>query len=93
MSEPRHVRPVPRSAAGRRRAGERLVALFVVGTVLLNFPLLSVVRGRGPIAGVPAVFVYLFLVWALLAIATALILRRRQAEPGGPAQEPGQRGG
>ncbi|HEY5999899.1 MAG TPA: hypothetical protein VI078_11460, partial [bacterium] len=76
------------SAAARRRTGERLAALFVVGVALLNFPLLSVIRGRSPVAGLPAAFVYLFVVWALLALATALVLRRRGAEPRDGGDEP-----
>jgi hypothetical protein len=95
MSGPADARPEPRHpdgrAAGRRRAGERLVALLLVGTALLNFPLLSVLRGRGQVAGVPALFVYLFVVWALLAGATALVLRGRPPGPGSSGDEPGSR--
>ena len=84
------------SAAGeplarRRRAGERLAALFIVGVVLLNFPLLSLLHGRGPVAGIPALYAYLFLVWAALAGATGLVLRRRPPEAGGADGEPGSR--
>lgn len=93
MSEPTGVRPGSRSAgapAGRGRlTGERLAALFVVGTALLNFPLLSVLRGRGPVAGIPALYVYLFLVWLVLAGATGLALRGRPPDVGHPGSEPG----
>lgn len=74
-----------------RRRGERLVALLIAGCVLLNFPLLSLLRGRGPVAGVPALYVYLFLVWAALAGATALILRDRPPSSSTTDDEPGQR--
>lgn len=66
-----------------RRRGERLVALLIAGGALLNYPLLSLLRGRGLVAGIPALYVYLFLVWALLAGATALVLRDRPAPPAG----------
>lgn len=95
MSGPVDARPGPRSAgdpiARRRRTGERLAALFIVGVALLNFPLLSVIHGRGPVAGVPALFAYLFLVWAALAGATGLVLRRRSPDAGGSGGEPGPR--
>jgi hypothetical protein len=74
-----------------RRTGERLVAILVMGVVLLNFPLLSLLRGSGTVAGVPALFVYLFLVWALLAGATALVLRDRPPPPAAAGGEPGKR--
>jgi hypothetical protein len=89
----------PRAGAGRdgvrriepRRRGERLVALLIAGAVLLNFPLLSLLQGRGLVAGVPALYLYLFLVWALLAGATAFVLRDRPSAPGGAGPEPGPR--
>jgi hypothetical protein len=70
--------------AGGRRTGERLVALLVAGAVVLNFPFLSVFRGRGLLAGIPVLYVYLFLVWLLLAAGTAIILRPRRTRPRGP---------
>jgi hypothetical protein len=74
-----------------RRTGERLIALLILGGALLNFPLLSLLRGRGVVAGVPVLYVYLFLVWALLAGATALVLRDRTPKPGAAGVEPGPR--
>jgi hypothetical protein len=95
MSEPR----TPQTGTSRagsptvepRRTGERLIALLILGGVLLNFPLLSLLRDRGLVAGVPALFVYLFLVWALIAGATALVLRVRPSRPRPAGEEPGPR--
>ena len=72
-----------------RRRGERLVALLIAGGVLLNFPLLSLLRGRDLVAGVPALYVYLFLVWAGLAVATALVLRDRPRPSASAEDDPG----
>lgn len=95
MSGPADSRPRSGAAAdritGRRRTAERLAALLIVGIALLNYPLLSVLRGRGPVLGVPAHVVYLFAVWALLCLATALVLRRRTHEPDDPGGEPWSR--
>lgn len=74
-----------------RRRGERLVALLAAGGALLNFPLLSLLRGRGFVAGVPALYVYLFLVWAALALATALVLRDRPRPPESAGDKAGPR--
>ncbi|MFO7858478.1 MAG: hypothetical protein R6V11_06100 [Ectothiorhodospiraceae bacterium] len=61
-----------RPATGR---GERLVALFVLGLLLFNPPLLSLVDGRGSIGGVPVIYAYLFMIWLGLITGTALITR------------------
>jgi hypothetical protein len=96
MSEPESPQAGARRDGARivepRRTGERLVALLISGGVLLNFPLLSLLHGSGLVAGVPALYVYLFVVWVLLACATALVLRGRPAAPPGAAgDEPGPR--
>lgn len=70
-SQKREIRP----ASGR---AERLVALFALGFLLLNNPLLSLVDGDGTVGGLPLVYVYIFTIWAGLIAATALITRRRQ---------------
>lgn len=48
----------------------RAAALFALGFVLLNYPLLSIVAG-GTAAGWPVLWLFLTGVWALLIAATA----------------------
>jgi hypothetical protein len=95
MSEPVSPRAGARRDGARpaepRRTGERLAALLVCGCVLLNFPLLSLLRGRGLAAGIPVLYIYLFVVWVVLAGATALVLRDRPPAPGRAGDEPGPR--
>jgi hypothetical protein len=95
MSEPESPQADARREDARivepRRTGERLAALLICGVVLLNFPLLSLLRGSGLVAGVPALYIYLFVVWVLLAGATALVLRDRPSAPGAAGDEPGPR--
>lgn len=86
MSGPRRGESGTRTEAGattgRRRTGDRLVALFAAGIAALNFPLVAALRGTGLVGGVPAPYVYLFLVWLLLAAGTALALRGSSGEDG-----------
>ena len=46
--------------------GPRLVAIFLFGVVLFDYPLLSVCDIPGEIGGVPLLYAYLFAAWALL---------------------------
>jgi hypothetical protein len=44
----------------------RLIALFLLGIVLLNYPLLSLFDLPRLVCGVPLLYGYIFMVWALL---------------------------
>jgi hypothetical protein len=59
--------------------GKRLIAVFLLGLVLINFPLLAVVEAGQRWFGLPPLFVYLFVAWAGLIVLLALILERRPA--------------
>ena len=54
--------------------GQRLLALFLIACLLLNFPLLSLFSTEGMIWGIPLLYVYLFLAWALLIACMALVI-------------------
>jgi len=58
--------------------GPRLVALFLLGFLLLNFPLLDLFAGSGRILGIPLLYAYLFGVWALLIGLMALVVERHR---------------
>ena len=60
--------------------GKRLIALFLLGVVLVNFPLLAVVDAGDRLFGLPALFAYLFGAWALLIGCLALIVEGRGRE-------------
>ncbi|MFA7292884.1 MAG: hypothetical protein WC023_11635 [Rhodocyclaceae bacterium] len=66
--------------------GQRLVAVFLVGFVLFNYPVLSLFDRAATLFGVPLVFAYLFLVWAGLILLMAWVVERRSdrvEKPGG----------
>jgi hypothetical protein len=57
--------------------GQRLVALFLLGCLLFNYPLLSLFTGDARIWGIPLIYVYLFAAWGVLIGAMALIIEIR----------------
>jgi hypothetical protein len=57
--------------------GKRLIAVFLLGVVLLNFPVLTVVEAGQRVFGLPPLFLYLFGVWAGLIVLLALLVERR----------------
>jgi hypothetical protein len=56
--------------------GQRLVAVFVTGCVLLNYPILSLFSLRGDVAGIPLLYVYVFAAWCVLIAAMAIVVER-----------------
>jgi hypothetical protein len=60
-----------------RLTGQRLVAIFLLGCALLNFPLLSLFDRRGDVLGVSMLYVYLFVTWLLLIVLMALVIEGR----------------
>lgn len=61
-----------------RLTGQRLAAVFLMGSVLLNYPLLSLFDHGGMLFGVPSLFLYVFLVWAGLIASMIWIIERRR---------------
>ncbi len=57
--------------------GQRLVALFLLGLLLFNYPLLDLFARSGQVLGIPVLYVYVFVVWALLIALMALVVENR----------------
>ena len=57
------------------RKGERLVALALLGFLLFDYPLVSLVSTEGTLLGVPVLYAYLFTSWAALIALMALVVR------------------
>ena len=58
-------------------AGERLALIFLVGVLLLNFPILAIFNQATPIGGIPILYLYLFGVWAAGIVAAWMMARRQ----------------
>jgi len=58
-------------------SGQRLIAVFLGGVLLINYPLLALFDRLQPdVAGVPLLYVYVFAVWMILVAAMAWIIER-----------------
>ncbi len=60
------------------RTGQRLVAAFLLGLLLFNFPLLAVFNRASDVLGIPLLYAYLFAAWAILIGLLALIVEGRR---------------
>lgn len=60
----------------RARTGQGFVALFALGCLLFNYPMLELFERPVLVAGVPLIYAYLFGAWMLLIALGALIARR-----------------
>jgi hypothetical protein len=54
----------------------RLVALFLLGALLFNYPLLAVFNRSADVFGIPVLYAYIFFAWALLIGLLALVVER-----------------
>jgi hypothetical protein len=43
---------------------QRLVALFLLGMLLFNYPLLALFNGAAEAFGIPVLYAYIFIAWA-----------------------------
>ncbi|HEX2530960.1 MAG TPA: hypothetical protein VHK70_05760 [Burkholderiaceae bacterium] len=56
---------------------QRLVALFILGNLLFNYPLLTLFNRSGFIFGIPVLYAYVFAAWALLIVLLALVTEKK----------------
>ena len=57
--------------------GQRLIALFLFGALFLNYPLFSLFAGPTLVVGIPLLYIYVFVVWAVLIALIAIVVERR----------------
>jgi hypothetical protein len=56
--------------------GQRLAAIFGMGCILLNYPVVSLFGGPDEVAGVPLLFAYVFGAWILVIALMAWVIER-----------------
>ena len=69
------------SAVFKGLRAQRLLALFVGGWLLFNFPLLSLWDLPVTLFGVPLLAAAMFILWALLIVALAYLMERPGKAP------------
>jgi len=57
---------------------QRLVALFILGCLLFNYPILSLFNVSATAFGVPVLYAYIFAAWALLVALMAYVIEVRK---------------
>ncbi len=60
-----------------RLKGQRLIALFFVGMLLFNYPILTLFSNDGRIWGIPILYIYVFTSWTILIGLIAWVIERR----------------
>ena len=53
----------------------RLFGIFILGFILLNYPILSIFNTEAFLFGIPILYLYLFSVWMLLIIMVVFVTR------------------
>jgi hypothetical protein len=55
---------------------ERLALIFLIGVLLINFPVLAIFNRALTVGGIPVLYLYLFGVWAAGIVAAWQMARR-----------------
>ena len=58
------------------RKRQQLAGLFLLGCLLFNYPLLAIFNVPVTLFGVPMLYAYLFLAWALIIALVAVVVER-----------------
>lgn len=60
-----------------KATGSKLIFLFILGALLLNFPILAVFNRGAVVGGIPVLYLYLFGLWVAGIVAVWALARRR----------------
>ena len=56
---------------------QRMIALCMLGCVLFNFPVLALFNVSESVLGVPVLYAYIFIAWALLIALMAWVAEKQ----------------
>ena len=65
----------------KAKKNKRLVGLFLMGSVLFNYPLLSLFNLKTSILGMPLLIFYIFTAWVFLILLAAMATKTRGQPP------------
>ncbi|HCR48828.1 MAG TPA: hypothetical protein PLL64_01615 [Rhodothermales bacterium] len=52
---------------------QRLIALFFFGLTLFSYPIINLFGYEGKVAGIPVLYLYIFVAWLLIIVLMALM--------------------
>lgn len=58
--------------------GQRLVAIFLLGCVMFNYPLIALFNKSAKVFDIPLLYFYIFSIWVLLIGLMAWVIERRE---------------
>ncbi len=65
---------------GRETVSERLVVLFLFGIMVLSPPFMFIFDRPAQIAGIPVLYLYLFVIWAVIITLIAFAIELSESE-------------
>ena len=68
----------------RNLTGQRFAAIFILGWLLFNYPLLALFNNARTWFGIPVLYAYIFVAWALI-IGLLAYLAEKSSSPDQPA--------
>jgi hypothetical protein len=69
---------VDRHESRYERKGQRLIALCMLGCLLFNYPILALFNRAATVFGIPILYAYIFVVWAVLIALMAWMVEGRE---------------
>ncbi len=69
------------SSAGERLLSARLMALFIVGSVIFGYPILGLFSQPLTLFGLPLLYFYLFGAWAIFIAVLGWLVEGRERRP------------
>jgi len=62
-----------------KRQGERLIVLLLIGLIAINYPILALFSKTVLWFGIPALYLYLFVFWALFIGLAAAVIEKSES--------------
>lgn len=60
------------------KKAQKLISLFLISLLLMNFPLLSLFNTPSLLGSIPLLYVYIFGAWLVLIIIIGLIINKKE---------------
>ena len=68
----------------RQQSKEYIVILFIVGVLVLNYPMLELFDRPWMPFGIPLLYLYLYLVWFVLIVLLVVVVQHSEIQPDRP---------